>query len=197
MKIKKLIVVVVFTIILLIIGLFIFLIIRNTLPNNPKERNKITFKATTLEVQDSIIAILPYLNKLPVFNSDWTNYLISDSNRLYLNFKNLGSIENLFTEDTAIDGLTKGEKNRFLHLALFLNDNYLFRCDFFKSRNNVEYIYRDFKDAGDYQADLIRFITLGKSLQSFDENRYQILDVSENLILYTNKDAKIWEGKGK
>jgi hypothetical protein len=197
MKSKKLIVVVTFTLILLIIGLFIFLITRNTFPKNPKERNKIIFKATPLEVQDSIIAILPYLNKLPVYNSDWTNYLISDSTELYLNFKNLGSIEKLFTEDTALDGLTKGEKNRFLHLALFLNDNYLFRCDFFKSTNNVEYIYRDFKDAGDFQADLIRFITLGNSLQSFDKNRYQILDASENLILYANKDAKIWEGEKK
>lgn len=197
MRCKTLIVRVVITIFVLLLGLFIFLITRNILPDNPKERNKIIFKASTQEVQDSIIAILPYLKKLPVYNSDRTNYLISDSTELYLNFKNLGNIEKLFTTDTALDGLTKNEKNRFLHLALFLNDNYLFRCDFFKESNIVEYIYRDFKDAGDHQKDLMRFITLGNSLISFNKSRFQILDTSENLILYADKDAKIWEGKGK
>jgi len=180
----------------LLIGLLFFLLKGNPIPNNPKERNRIILKATNKEVYDSIIAILPYLKKVPAYNADWMNYLVSDSNELYLNFKNIGKIQELLlTDNKELDFLTKNEKNRFLNLTLFLNNNYLFRCNFFKSTTYVEYVYRNFKDAGDYHSDLLRFITLDKSLHSLDKNRYQVLDVSDNLILYSYKDAKIWEGE--
>jgi len=189
---KKLIVIVI--LLFIAVGAFIFLLSKNTKPFNPKERNKIVFKTSPMSIQDSIVAILPYLKRMPEYNADWVNYSVSDSNELYLNFKNNGNLKSLLSEcDTTFSWLTRPEKKRFLQLAIYLNNNYMFRCDYYKSSNYIEFIYRDFKNAGDYHSDLLRFVTIGKSLQSFDKNRYQILDVKGQLVLYAYKDAKIWE----
>ena len=93
--------------------------------------------------------------------------------------------------------LSKDEQLRFLRIIKYLNENYLYRVDYYKSTNHLECCYREFKNAGDYQNDLLRFITFGESLQTFDKNKYKVLDANQNLILYADIDAKIWEGKGK
>src|SRR5659263_78564 len=189
-------------IISIIIGLvllyfFFFHILSSTLPDNPKERNKIVFKESTLNVQDSLQVLTSFLKNLSIYTEDWVSYCVVDKNELYINFKRIGGIDSLLSTvpNVQIEELkpfSKVEQLGFLRLAKYLNENFLSRFDYFKSSNYLECCYRFYSNAGDYQNDLNRFITLGKPLQTFDKNRYQVLDTSHNLILYADKDAKIW-----
>lgn len=189
-------------IVLILLYFFFFHILRSTLPDNPKERNKIVFKESTLNVQDSLHVITSYLKNLSVYKEDWVTYCVVDKNVLCVNFKRIGDIDSLLStvlnvQIEELNALSKDEQLRFLRITKYLNENYLYRIDYYKNTNYLECCYREFKNAGDYQNDLLRFITLGESIQTFDKNRYQVLDASQNLILYADKDAKIWEGKGK
>ena len=189
-------------IVLVLLYFFFFHILRSTLPNNPKERNKIIFKDCTLKVQDSLNVMNSYLKNLPVYTEDWVSYCVVDKNVLCVNFKRIGDIDSLLSTvpNVPIEELktpSKEEQFDFLCLAKYLNENFLYVFDYYKRSNYLECGYRFFTNAGDYQNDLNRFITIGESLQTFDKNRYQVLDTSQDLILYADKDAKIWEGKGK
>jgi hypothetical protein len=189
-------------IILSLLYFFLFHLLRCVIPDNPKERNKIIFKESILNVQDSLHIMTSYLKRIPVYKEDWVEYCIVNKNVLCVNFKRIGSIDSLLltAQNTPIQELkilSKEDQLRFLCVAKYLNENYLYRVDYYKRSNYLECCYREFKNAGDYQNDLMRFITLGESLQNFDKNRYQIIDTNQNLILYADKDAKIWEGEKK
>lgn len=189
-------------IVLVFLYFFFFHILKSTLPDNPKERNKIEFKESILNVQDSLHVMISYLRKMSVYQEDWVSYCVVDKNVLCVNFKEIGGIDSLLSTVPNVPieelkALSKEEQLGFLCLAKYLNENFLSRFDYFKSSNYLECCYRFYTNAGDYQNDLNRYITLGDSLQTFDKNRYQVIDSSQNIILYADKDAKIWEGKGK
>ena len=183
--------------VIIIIVLFVLLLLRNQRPYNPIERNKIIFKVPQKDVQDSIYVMISFLKKFPIYKDDWACYFISDSNELFINYKKVKKIKDLYLENKNgnLDFLLDNEIIRFLNLVVFLNKNYLNSCDYFKNSNYIEFIYRDYIVEGDHNSDLLRFVTLLSSNNILDSNRYQILDRKGNLILYTFKNSLIWEGE--
>jgi hypothetical protein len=180
-------------------------LIKNAYPYNPKERNKIVFKENVIEVQDSLLAFESILNKMPVYKDDLVQIRVFDKNVLYVNFKRISNIDSLLAiiknnKDYSIkelEPLSNMEQKRFLHLVIFLKNNYLYDCEYFKVTNFLECLYRESGHLGDYYDDLLRFVSFSNSSKSFDSNIYKILDKKENLILYAEKEAKIWEGENK
>jgi len=200
---NKIILILIISLIFLLLFYFFFHVLRNKYPYNPKERNKIVFKNSNADVQDSLSSLMILLNKMPVdkYNNNLVEFYIGDSNEISINYSETLKTDSFLIKKyfsiKELEPLNIEEQNRFINLVLYLKSNYLFKCEFYKNINQIEYCYREIKINNDYQDDLFRIIMFSHSCNYIDNNLYKIIDKKGNLFLCAIKDAKIWEGNNK
>ena len=200
---NKIILILIISLILFLLYYFFFHVLRNKYPYNPKERNKIVFKNSIADVRDSLSSLMILLNKMPVdkHNNNLVEFCIGDSDEISINYSETLKTDSFFIikkySINELEPLTVEEQNQFIRLVLYLKSNYLFRCDFYKNINQLEYCYREHPHKGDYHTYLLRFIILNNSSHQIDTNWYKILDKKGDLFLCAYKEAIIWEGENK